>query len=89
MFFEFTRTQAKKWFNPLLISVRCALQTCNIEVLRPRLFTLHPLRLIARKLAIVILTQQNVIVDTSLGCIQGDKYYFSMKLNLPDLSLRF
>jgi hypothetical protein len=89
MFFEFTRTPAKKWFNPLLISVRCALQTCNIEVLRPRIFTLHPLRLIARKLAIVILTQQNVIMDTSLGCIQGEKEKFSMEFNFPDLSLRF
>jgi hypothetical protein len=38
-----------------------------IEVLGPGLFTLHPLRLIARKLAILILTQQNVIMDTSLG----------------------
>jgi len=73
MFFEFTTTQAKKWFNPLLISVSCALQTCNIEVLRPGIFTVHPLRLIARKLAIVILTEQKVIMDTSLGCIQGDK----------------
>ena len=73
MFLEFTTTQAKKWFNPLLISVSCALQTCNIEVLRPGIFTLHPLRLIARKLAIVILTEQKVIMDTSLGCIQGDK----------------
>ena len=72
MFFEFTTTQAKKWFNPLLISVSCALQTCNMEVLRPGIFTLHPLRLIARKLAIVILTEQKVIMDTSLGCIQGD-----------------
>jgi hypothetical protein len=72
MFFEFTTTQAKKWFNPLLISVSCGLQTCNIEVLRPGIFTLHPLRLIARKLAIVILTEQKVIMDTSLGCIQGD-----------------
>ena len=72
MFFEFTTTQAKKWFNPLLISVSCALQTCNIEVLRPGIFTLHPLRLIARKLAIVILTEQKVIMDTSLGCLQGD-----------------
>ena len=73
MFFKFTTTQAKKRFNPLLVSVRCALQTCNIEVLRPGIFTLHPLRLIARKLAIVILTEQKVIVDTSLGCIQGEK----------------
>jgi hypothetical protein len=89
MFFEFTRTPAKKWFNPLLISVRCALQTCNIDVVRPRIFTLHRLRLIARKLAIVILTQQNVIMDTSLGCIQGEKENFSMKFNFPDLSLRF
>jgi len=38
-----------------------------IEVLGPGLFTLHPLRLSARKLAILILTQQNVIMDTSLG----------------------
>jgi hypothetical protein len=73
MFFKFTRTQAKKWFNTLLISVRCALQTCNIEVLRSGRFTLHPLGLIAKKLAIVILTEQKVIMDTSLGCIQGKK----------------
>jgi hypothetical protein len=39
-----------------------------IEVLQPGLFTLHPLRLTARKLAILILRQQNVILDTSLGC---------------------
>jgi len=61
-------TGEQKWFNALLISVRSAWQTCNIEVLRPGLFTLQPLRLIARKLAILILTQQNVIRDTSLGC---------------------
>ena len=83
-------TQAKKGFNSLLISVRCALPTCNIEVLRPGLFTLHPLRLIARKLAMLILTQENVIMDTSLGCHHsGRKINFSLNFNPPDLSLRF
>jgi hypothetical protein len=61
-------TQEQKWFNALLILVRFAWQTCNIEVLGSGLFTLHPLRLIARELAILILRQQNVIMDTSLGC---------------------
>jgi len=66
-FFGFTMTQEQKWFNVLLIYIRSAWSTRPIEVLGPGLFTLHPLRLIARKLALLILTQQNVIMDTSLG----------------------
>jgi hypothetical protein len=68
IFFGFTMTEEQKWFNELLIYVRSAWQTRPIEVLGPGLFTLQPLRLIARKLAILILTLQNVIRDTSLGC---------------------
>jgi hypothetical protein len=60
-------TEEQKWFNALLIYVRSAWSTRPIEVLGPGLFTLHPLRLIARKLAMLILTQQNVIMDTILG----------------------
>jgi len=59
-------TEEQKSFNGLLIYVRSAWQTRPIEVLDLGL-TLHPLRLIARKLAMLILTQQNVIMDTSLG----------------------
>jgi hypothetical protein len=65
-FFGFTMTEEQKWFNVLLIYIRSAWQTRPIEVLGLGL-TLHPLRLIPRKLAILILTQQNVIMDTSLG----------------------
>jgi len=54
-----------KTLHALLISVRCALQTCNIEFLRSRLFTLHPLPLIAIKLAVA--TDQNLPPDTSTG----------------------
>jgi hypothetical protein len=76
--------EEQKWFNALLISVRSAWPTCNIEVLRPGLFTLHPLRLIARKLATLILTQQNVIMDTSLGCAcSGIKIKISPKFLFP------
>jgi hypothetical protein len=72
--------EEQKWFNALLIHVRSAWQTRHIEVLGPGLFTLHPLRLIARKLAILILTQQNVIRDTSLGCDNsGIKVKFTPK----------
>ena len=71
-------TEEQKWFNALLISVRSAWPTCNIEVLGPGLFTLHPLGLIARKLAILILTQPNVIMDTSLGCHNS-----GIKINFP------
>jgi len=72
--------QEQKWFNALLIYVRSAWQTRHIEVLGPGLFTLHPLRLIARKLALLILTQQNVITDTSLGCDNsGIKVKFTPK----------
>jgi hypothetical protein len=78
IFFGFTMTGEQKWFNALLILVRPAWPTCNIEVLDPGLFTLHPLRLIARKLAMLILTQQNVIMDTSLGSDNsGKKIKFS------------
>jgi len=59
-------TEEHKSFNGLLIYVRSAWQTRHIEVLDLGL-PLHPLRLIARKLAMLILTQQNVIMDTSLG----------------------
>jgi len=73
-------TQEQKWFNALLIYVRSAWQTRHIEVLGSGLFTLHPLRLIARKLALLILTQQNVIRDTSLGCDNsGIKVKFTPK----------
>ncbi len=72
--------EEQKWFNGLLIHVRSAWQTRPIEVLGPGLFTLHPLQLIARKLAILILTQQNVIRDTSLGCDNpGIKVKFTPK----------
>jgi hypothetical protein len=72
--------QEQKWFNARLIYVRSAWQTRHIEVLGPGLFTLHPLRLIARKLALLILTQQNVIRDTSLGCDNsGIKVKFTPK----------
>jgi hypothetical protein len=87
MFFEFTMTQAKKWFNALLIGVRWAWQTCNIEILRPGLFTLHLLRLIARKLAILILTQQKVIMDTTLGCHSGIKIKFFPKYASPRFTI--
>ena len=50
-----------KSFDALLISVRCAFQTCNIEFLRSRLFTLHHLPLIAIKLAVA--TAQNLPPD--------------------------
>jgi len=60
-------TEEQKWFNALLIYIRSAWPTRPIEVRGSGLFTLHPLRLIARKLAMLILTQQNVIMDTSLG----------------------
>jgi len=50
-----------------LVYVRSAWPPPPIEVMDPGLFTLHPLRLIARKLAMLILTQPNVIMDTSLG----------------------
>jgi hypothetical protein len=74
-------TEEQKWFNALLIYVRSAWQTRHIEVLGLGLFTLHPLRLIARRLAIFILTQQNVIRDTSLGCDNsGIKVNFTLKL---------
>jgi hypothetical protein len=77
-------TQTKNWFNSLLISVKCALQTCNIEVLRPGIFTLDPLRLIARKLAILILTQPSVVMDTSLGGHHsGSKINFFPKFKFP------
>jgi hypothetical protein len=59
-------TEEQKSFDGLLIYVRSAWQTRHIEVLDLGL-TLHPLQLIARKLAMLILTQQNVIMDTSLG----------------------
>jgi len=82
-------TQEQKGFNRLLIYVRSAWQTRPIEVLGHGLFTLHPLRLSARKLAILILTQQNVIMDTSLGCHNsGIKIKIPLNLNFPDLSLR-
>jgi hypothetical protein len=71
-------TEEQKWFNALLIYVRSAWSTRHIEVLGPGLFTLHPLRLIARKLAILILTQQNVIMDTSLGCEKS-----GIKIKIP------
>jgi hypothetical protein len=72
--------EEQKWFNTLLIHVRSAWQTPHIEVLGPGLFTLHPLRLMARKLAILILTQPNVIRDTSLGCDNsGIKVKFTPK----------
>jgi len=72
-------TEEQKWFNGLLIYVRSAWQTRHIEILDPGL-TLHPLPLIARKLAILILTQQNVIRDTSLGCDNsGIKVKFTPK----------
>jgi hypothetical protein len=54
-----------KTLDALLISLRCTLQTCNIEFLRSRLFTLHPLPLIALKLAVA--TAQNLPPDTSTG----------------------
>jgi hypothetical protein len=72
--------EEQKWFNTLLMYVRSAWQTRPIEVLDPGLFTLHPLRLIARKLAILMLTQQNVIRHTSLGCDNsGIKVKFTPK----------
>jgi len=77
-------TQEQKGFNGLLIYVRSAWQTRHIEVLGPGLFTLHPLRLSARKLAILILTQQNVIMDTSLGCHNsGIKIKIPPKFEFP------
>jgi hypothetical protein len=54
-----------KIFDALLISVRCAFQTCNKEFLRSRLFTLHHLPLIAIKLAVA--TDQNLRPDTGTG----------------------
>jgi len=57
--------QKHKILDALLISVRCAFQTCNIEFLRSRLFTLRPLPLIAIKLAVA--TDQNLPPDTSTG----------------------
>ena len=79
-------TEEQKWFNALLISVKSAWPTCNIEVLSPGLFTLHPLRLIARKLAILILTQQNVIMDTTLGCHYTAKrdYGYNSRMSFRD-----
>jgi hypothetical protein len=78
IFFRFTMTEEQNWFDALLIYVRSAWQTRHIEVLGPGLFTLHPLRLIARQLALFILTQQDVIRDTSLGCDNS-----GIKLNFP------
>ncbi len=78
-FFGFTMTEEQKWFNVLLISVRSAWLTRHIEVRGPGLFT-YPLRLIARKVAILIITKQNVIRDTSLGCHNsGRKIKFAPK----------
>ena len=83
-------TEEQNWFNALLIFVRPAWPTCNIEVLGSGLFTLDPLQLIARKLAMLILTQQNVIMDTSLGHDNsGIKIKFPLNFNPPDLLLRF
>jgi hypothetical protein len=83
-------TEEQKWFNVLLIYIRSAWSTRPIEVLGSGLFTLHPLRLIPRKLALLILTQQNVILDTSLGYDNsGINIKFPIKFNIPDLSLRF
>ncbi len=59
--------EEQKWFNALLSIRKIRMATPPIEVMDPGLFTLHPLRLIARKLAMLILTQPNVIMDTSLG----------------------
>jgi hypothetical protein len=87
-FFEFTMTQEKNGLMRYLYTVRWAWQTCNIESLRPGLFTLHPLRLIARKLAILILTQQNVIMDTSLGYDNsGIKIKFFPKYSSPRFTI--
>ena len=77
-------TEEQKWFNVLLIYIRSAWSTRPIEVLGPGLFTLHLLRLSARKLAILILTQQKVIMDTSLGCHNsGIKIKIPPKFEFP------
>jgi hypothetical protein len=77
IFSEFSLTKAPKWFEPLLIWLRMCIANLQREVPRAGLFTLHPLPLIAKKIA--IFTQLKLIMEPSLGFHLGIKLKFSPK----------
>ena len=77
IFLEFYLTKATKWFDALFISLMVRLANLHREVPGAGLFKLHPLQLIAQKIAIFI--QLKLIRETSVGFHLGIELKFFPK----------